>query len=114
MHVQAPPAATEPAQVHLEVVAPSGDSRAALFVNLTPPHVHALGALKEAARMQRFDVELQDYGLQGTMVVQIFEHRNAGSCGWVYDVNGVRGDVAADRRPLMVGDQVRWSWDCEG
>lgn len=73
-----------------------------------------LDALRRAAREDGFTVETQEFAGMGAMVVQIFSHRNAGACGWVYEVDGRSGDRSAELYRLETGDEVHWFWACHG
>lgn len=103
-----------PATVGLQIT----DPRSQPFFNGTVPleagNDTVLGALLTASRIHHFSVTLQEYPFQGTMVVEIagYHNDNPGPCGWVYEINGVFGDRAADEKDVQDKDRVHWYWSC--
>lgn len=103
-----------PATVEVRILAPddsvifSGDG-----LGLSSQEATVLGALLEAARVANLTVDVT-YGFGGQAFVRSIDgHENRGNCGWVWDLNEVRGDRAADLQPVVDDDRVLWHWDCE-
>jgi hypothetical protein len=46
----------------------------------------------------------------GTLVEAIGSKENTSDLAWIYFVNGISGDVAADKKRLQVGDIVEWKY----
>lgn len=52
-------------------------------------------------------VKVYDFG---TLVEGIGDKLNSNDLSWIYFVNGVSGDMAADKKPLKAGDKVEWKF----
>lgn len=106
--------AVGPARVAVGAEAPDGTL---LFyvdpVQLPAERANVLDALLAAAARGNVTVEVA-YGFSyGAFVESIGGHKNEGTCGWLWEKNGMHGDRAADRAVVVDGDEVRWHWGCE-
>lgn len=107
------PAATD-VRVHQRIIAPSGQLVFNGTLVLTPGNGTVLGALLGASEVGGFEVNVTHAYYGRAFVQSIGGYRNDGACGWVYDVNNVRGTRAVDEQVLRDEDRIRWGWDCEG
>jgi hypothetical protein len=82
-------------------------------VLLSADQANVLGALKRAAEIGNFSIDVSYSGM-GAYVKSIDGIDGKGACGWVYEHNGIRAPRAADREVLHGEDRVLWHWGCEG
>lgn len=65
--------------------------------------------LSDALTQKGIPLEVQKYDF-GILVKSIAGRNNTPQKAWVYFVNGVSGDVAADQYKLREGDQIEWKY----
>ena len=104
--------AARPAAVLVKV---QRDSQSVLLFNgtvsLAATNSTALGALLAASQGANFTVTVShQYG--EPFVVEIAGVHNAGACGWVFSVDGVRGARGAGSATVATGQVVDWYWGC--
>lgn len=104
-----PVPATAVRLVHLDV---DGDGWSILYAPLTTNNNTAFGLLLEASAKLGFPVAYVWYQIpQGVFVTAINGSVNGeGNRYWLYQVNGVYANVAADHQALHDDDVVRWSF----
>lgn len=73
------------------------------------PAQTAFDALMNVSRVHSISVVKKDYSF-GVFIEQIGALINTKDKTWIYYVNGVSGDVAADKKTLRNGDVVEWQY----
>lgn len=68
-----------------------------------------LEALQAVAARNNLVVRTKQYDF-GVLVEQIGDRANTNDRAWIYFVNSVSGDVAADKKELNDGDVVEWKY----
>lgn len=66
-------------------------------------------ALLESAKQGNFEVKSKQYDF-GVFVEAIADKSNTKEKSWIYSVNDVSGDIAADKKSLNPGDMVSWRY----
>lgn len=66
-------------------------------------------ALLATAKENNFDVKSKQYDF-GVFVEGIAELENTKEKSWIYTVNDISGDIAADKKDLAGGDTVVWKY----
>lgn len=77
------------------------------YADITAPNAYL--ALVEAVRADDLEVTTKQYDF-GLLVEKVGTYENSTDRAWIYFVNGTAGDVAADKKVLMVGDSVEWKY----
>lgn len=67
------------------------------------------GLLQEYAQEKSLVIKTKVYSF-GTLVEAIDEKQNTSELSWIYFVNGISGDMAADKKMLKSGDVVEWKY----
>ena len=70
----------------------------------------AYDALVEVSSRTAIPVEKKQYDF-GVFVEKIGDLANTKEKAWIYYVNGVSGDVAADKKSIKNGDVVEWRYE---
>jgi hypothetical protein len=70
----------------------------------------AYDALIEVSSRTAIPVEKKQYDF-GVFVEKIGDYGNTKEKAWIYYVNGVSGDVAADKKVIKAGDVVEWRYE---
>ncbi len=106
------PAAVQASAVHLVRLDVEGDGWSIQYAPLTTPNNTAFGLLLEGSAKLGFPVAYVWYHIpQGVFVTAINGSVNGeGSRYWLYQVNGVYPNLAADHQALRDDDIVRWSF----
>lgn len=96
-----------PADVHLEILGPSGDFLLAAPVHADEGESTVLGVLLAAREIHQFSVDVN-----GQYVREIYGFAAQGTCGWVYRVGDAWGTGAASLARVHDGALVHWEWRC--
>jgi hypothetical protein len=67
-------------------------------------------ALVQVSSRAAIPVEKKQYDF-GVFVEKIGDYGNTKEKAWIYYVNGVSGDVAADKKSIKNGDVVQWRYE---
>ncbi len=70
----------------------------------------AYSALIEAGKRLGFEIKTKHYDF-GDLVETIGDKTNSTDKAWIYYVNGISGDVAADKKAVKAGDKVEWKYE---
>lgn len=103
---QIPPSPVQAPQVVVTVIIDTGVSQKT-YANI--PASTPYGALFEASKQDNFEIKSKQYDF-GVFVEGIGEFENTNEKSWIYEVNGISGDVAADKKDLVMGDTVLWKY----
>ena len=66
-------------------------------------------ALQKVATDNQIFLKIKQYDF-GMFVEEIGDRSNFTDYAWLYSINGVSGDVAADKKILKTGDLVEWHY----
>lgn len=69
----------------------------------------AFAALSKTAQANGIALETKTYDF-GIFVESIGGKRNTSERAWIYYVNGISGNVAADKKQVTAGDRVEWRY----
>lgn len=70
----------------------------------------AFGALKSTAQANGIELQYDPPGQYGVFVKSIAGLAGSSEKFWIYQVNGVDGQVAADQMAVKIGDTVTWKY----
>jgi hypothetical protein len=74
------------------------------------PASTAYDALTVAGSQAAIPIETKQYDF-GVFIEKIGDRANTKDNAWIYYVNGVTGDVAADKKIIKPGDVVEWRYE---
>jgi Domain of unknown function (DUF4430) len=70
---------------------------------------NAFEALRQFGEQKQIEIKTKQYDF-GVFVEQVGQKMNTKDNAWIYFVNGMSGDVAADKKELHNGDMVEWRY----
>lgn len=101
-------AGTEAAAVTLTITTDAGSAKQYTVDALQ--ELTVFGLLNEAARANGFALDYDNSPRFGVFVKGINGTANTNERYWQFYVNGVYGEVAANKAPVKPGDQVEWKY----
>lgn len=103
--------ATAPGAVDVSVVVDDGSgSSGTTYQIINLANATAFSALQAAATANGFALDYDPPGQYGVFVNGIAGRAGNDQQFWIYSINGVEGQVAADQAPVKNGDTVTWKY----
>ena len=106
---QAPNESVKPMGQQIELVLDYGDGRVDSYQKEFSEPTTVSNLLESVASEKQIELKIKQYDF-GVFVESVGDKVGNAETAWIYFVNVVSGDVAADQKNLQVGDKVEWKY----